>query len=73
MARTSLVKAASSSGLVAVASTASACRAQKILPAGEAPAWKRTGVRCGEGCDWENADVLLYSPLKVILWILEGS
>jgi hypothetical protein len=49
MARTSFVRRASSAGVVAVTRTASACRAQKILPAGEAPAWKRTGVRWGEG------------------------
>ena len=42
--------------------TASACVAANADPAGEVPAWKRNGVRCGVGSTMCFVDRLKYLP-----------
>lgn len=41
---------------------ASACFPPNSIPAFEEPAWKRSGVRCGEGWVWWKACILWYLP-----------
>lgn len=48
-ARTSFTYSIVSDGFPPPTKTASAWAAANALPAGEAPAWKMTGVLCGDG------------------------
>lgn len=41
---------------------ASACLPPNSIPALEEPAWKSTGVRCGDGWVWWKACILWYLP-----------
>jgi hypothetical protein len=72
-ARVAATDRARISGRVAVVKMPSACAAANFRPRGDAPAWKITGLRCGDGSVSPMPGTSKYCPWCSIACTLAGS